>query len=98
MIVRVGTPLACLAMVLTQVGPAGAAPTRQPTPPHRILLVGDSTAETMYPYLRDAGAVHGVEVFSAAVLGCSVIDGRPDLDNGQPYVDTVGDTRRCAGT
>src|SRR5947208_9737442 len=98
MIVQVGMPLACLAMVLAQVGPAAAAPTPQPTPPQRILLVGDSTAETVYPYLRDAGAAHGVEVFSAAVLGCGVIDGQPVLDNGHPYVDTVGDTRRCAGT
>jgi hypothetical protein len=75
-----------------------AAPTQSPPPPQRILLVGDSTAETMFPYLRDAGAAHGVQVFSAAVLGCGVIDGQPVLDDGRPYVDTVGDTRRCAGT
>jgi hypothetical protein len=88
--------LACVPIVLSQVGSAAAAPAQQPPPPQRILVVGDSTAETMYPFLRDVGAARGVEVFSAAVLGCGVISGQPVLEDGRPYVDTVGDTRRCA--
>jgi hypothetical protein len=73
-------------------------PPAPPASPQRILLVGDSTAETMYPYLRDAAAARGIRVFSAARVGCGVIDGQPVLDDGRPYVDVVGDTRRCAGT
>jgi hypothetical protein len=95
-IARVGGLLACVPIVLSHVGPAAAAPA-QPAPPQRILVVGDSTAETMYPFLRDAGAARGVQVFSAAFIGCGVIDGQPVLEDGRPYVDPVGDTRRCAG-
>lgn len=75
---------------------AEVAPVQTPLLPHRILVVGDSTAATLFPYLRQAGMAHGIEMFSAAVLGCGVIDGQPVLDDGRPYVDTVGDTRRCA--
>jgi hypothetical protein len=96
-IARVGGLLACVPIVLCHVGAAAAAPAQQPPPPQRILVVGDSTAETMYPFLRDAGAARGVQVFSAAVIGCGVIDGQPVLEDGRPYVDPLGDTRRCAG-
>jgi hypothetical protein len=92
---RVVALFACVSIVLSEVGAAAAAPPQQKAPPQRILVVGDSTAETMYPFLRDAGAARGVQVFSAAAVGCGVIDGQPVLDDGRPYVDVVGDTRRC---
>ena len=97
MIGRAGALVAFAALTLTAVRPAAAAPNQQPpAPPQRILIVGDSTAETMFPFLRDAAAAHGVEVQSAARIGCSVIDGDPKLDDGRPYVDMYGDTSQCA--
>jgi hypothetical protein len=97
MIVRFVLVVSCAALVILESPPAHAAP-QPPAPPQRILVVGDSTAETFAPFLRDAAAAKGVQVFSAAVVGCSVIDGQPVLDDGRPYVDVVGDTRRCPGT
>src|SRR5262249_57139099 len=95
MIGRVGALVAFGALALSGTRPAPAAPAQQPPPPQRVLVVGDSTAETMYPFLRDAGAGHGIEVESAARIGCSVIDGDPKLDDGRPYVDIYGDTSQC---
>ena len=97
MMARVAALVALAAFAAAAVRPAGAAPNQPPPPPQRILLVGDSTAETMYPFLRDAAAAHGIEVQSAARIGCSVIDGDPKLDDGRPYVDIYGDTSQCAG-
>ena len=88
--------VAFAALACSAVRPAGAAPNQQPPPPQRILVVGDSTAETLFPYLRDAAAAHGIDVESAARIGCSVIDGAPKLDDGRPYVDIYGDTSQCA--
>jgi hypothetical protein len=97
MIARLGGVLACVPIVLSQFGSAAAAPVQQPpAPPQRILLVGDSTAVTLLPFLRDAGAAHGVAVAAAARIGCGVIDGAPKLDDGQPYIDYFGDTTQCA--
>jgi hypothetical protein len=97
MVVRFGLLLSCVTLVVAQAQPAFAATASQaPPPPQRILLVGDSTAETIYPYLRDAAAPRGVDVESAARIGCSVIDGDPKLDDGRPYIDYYGDTTRCA--
>jgi hypothetical protein len=88
--------LACALVMSTQIDAAGAS-LQQPPPPQRILLVGDSTAETIYPFLRDAAAAHGIDVQSAARIGCGVIDGAPKLDDGRPYIDYFGDTSQCAG-
>src|SRR5215207_9152625 len=98
MVVRFGLLLSCVTLVVAQAQPAFAAtPSQAPPPPQRILLVGDSTAETIYPFLRDAAAARGVEVQSAARIGCGVIDGSPKLDDGRPYIDYFGDTSQCAG-
>jgi len=96
-IARVGGLLACVPIVLCHVGAAAAAPAQQPPPPQRILLVGDSTAVTMFPFLRDAGAARDISVGVAGRIGCGVIDGAPKLDDGRPYVDYFGDTSQCAG-
>jgi SGNH domain (fused to AT3 domains) len=97
MVVRFGLLLSCVTLVVVAAQPAFAATASQTAPPpQRILLVGDSTAETLYPFLRDAAAPHGVDVESAARIGCSVIDGDPKLDDGRPYIDIYGDTSQCA--
>jgi hypothetical protein len=97
MIGRAAAVLAFAALTSATIRPAAAAPEQQPpAPPQRILIVGDSTAETMFPFLRDAAAAHGIEVQSAARIGCSVIDGEPKLDDGRPYIDIYGDTSQCA--
>jgi len=99
MVVRFGLLLSCVTLAVVQAQPAFAAtPSQTAPPPQRILLVGDSTAETLYPFLRDAAGAHGVDVESAARIGCGVIDGAPKLDDGRPYVDYYGDTSRCAST
>jgi hypothetical protein len=98
MVVRFGLLLSCVTLVVVHGQTAFAAtPSQTAPPPQRILLVGDSTAETLYPFLRDAAAAHGVDVESAGRIGCSVIDGDPKLDDGRPYVDIYGDTSQCAG-
>jgi hypothetical protein len=96
-IARLGGLLVCVPIVLSPVGSAAAVPTQQPPPPQRILLVGDSTAVTMFPFLRDAGAARGISVGVAGRIGCGVIDGAPKLDDGRPYIDYFGDTSQCAG-
>jgi hypothetical protein len=97
MIGRVGGLLTFVAFAMAPAAPAAAAvPVQQPAPPQRILLVGDSTADTMFPFLRDAAAARGIDVQSAARIGCSVIDGDPKLDDGRSYVDIYGDTSQCA--
>jgi SGNH domain (fused to AT3 domains) len=97
MVIRFGLLLSCVTLVVAQAHPAFAAPASQAPPPlQRILLVGDSTAETLYPFLRDAGAPRGVDVESAARIGCSVIGGDPKFDDGRPYIDIFGDTSQCA--
>jgi hypothetical protein len=93
----IGVLAALVALTITPAAPAAAAPNQQPPPPQRILVVGDSTAETMYPFLRDAAAARGIDVESAARIGCSVIDGDPKLDDGRSYIDIFGDTSQCAG-
>jgi hypothetical protein len=97
-IARIGGLLACVPIALTNVGasPAAATPAQQPPPPQRILIVGDSTAETLFPFLRDAAAPRGISVAAAARIGCGVIDGAPRLDDGRPYIDYFGDTSQCA--
>jgi SGNH domain (fused to AT3 domains) len=94
-IARIGGLLACALILSTRIAAADAAPAQNPPPPQRMLLVGDSTAETMFPFLRDAAAARGVDLESAARIGCSVIDGDPKLDDGRPYVDIYGDTSQC---
>ena len=55
MVVRFGLLLSCVTLVVVHGRPAFAAtPSQTAPPPQRILLVGDSTAETLYPFLRDA--------------------------------------------
>jgi peptidoglycan/LPS O-acetylase OafA/YrhL len=60
---------------------AGSAP----GPPRRIVLVGDSLAESLLPGLKDAATEQGVDLYPASVAGCGVIGGQPVDITGAPY-------------
>jgi hypothetical protein len=66
---------------------AAAAPTGAPVPapPHRIMLVGDSLAESLLPGLKQTAMENGVELVPASVPGCGVIGGQPVDLTGAPY-------------
>ena len=66
---------------------AFAAPAGVPTapPPRRIMLVGDSVAESLLDGLKDAAAEQGVEVYSASVPGCGILGGQPIDLAGAPF-------------
>lgn len=70
-----------------------AAPTVTPptpavgavSPPHRVLVIGDSLAESLIFGLAASAAAHGVEVVSRAYGGCGLLTGIPIDPTGQPY-------------
>jgi hypothetical protein len=66
---------------------AVAAPAGAPTapPPRRIMLVGDSVAESLLDGLRDAAAEQGAELYPASVPGCGILGGQPVDLNGTPF-------------
>ena len=59
------------AALAPQPGAPAAAPAR------RIVLVGDSLAQSLLPGLNDAAIEHGVQLFPASVPGCGVLGGQP---------------------
>jgi len=62
--------------------PAGAAAV---PPPRRIMLVGDSLAESLLDGLRDAAAEQGAQLYPASVPGCGILGGQPVDLSGAPY-------------
>jgi hypothetical protein len=54
-------------------------------PAHRVLVIGDSLAESMLPGLEAGAAARGVEVMSRAFGGCGLLTGLPLDPTGQPY-------------
>jgi peptidoglycan/LPS O-acetylase OafA/YrhL len=62
--------------------PTGAATA---PPPRRILLVGDSLADSLLDGLRDAAAEQGAELYGASVPGCGILGGQPVDLSGAPY-------------
>jgi peptidoglycan/LPS O-acetylase OafA/YrhL len=66
---------------------AYAAPAGVPTapPPKRIMLVGDSVAESLLEGLREAATEQGVQVYPASVPGCGIIGGQPIDVSGTPF-------------
>jgi peptidoglycan/LPS O-acetylase OafA/YrhL len=66
-----------------QQGAPAAAPAR------RIVVVGDSLAQSLLPGLEDAAVEHGVELYPASVPGCGVLGGQP--------VDLAGMTFKWSG-
>ena len=67
--------------------PAFAAPAGVPTapPPKRIMLVGDSVAESLLEGLREAAAEQGVQLYPASVPGCGILGGQPIDLTGTPF-------------
>ncbi len=64
-----------------------AAPVGAPTapPPRRIMLVGDSLAESLLDGLRDTAAEQGVQLYPASVPGCGILGGQPIDLAGAPF-------------
>jgi hypothetical protein len=54
-------------------------------PAHRVLVVGDSLAESLLPGLETAASADGVQLFSHAFGGCGLLTGLPLDLAGQPY-------------
>ncbi len=52
---------------------------------NRVLVVGDSLAESLVPGLQSAASAHGVELSSRAFAGCGLLTGVPLDPTGQPY-------------
>ena len=66
---------------------AFATPVGAPTapPPRRIMLVGDSVAESLLDGLKDAATEQGVELYPASVPGCGIVGGQPIDLAGVPF-------------
>ena len=66
---------------------ASAAPAGVPTapPPKRIMLVGDSVAESLLDGLRETAAEQGAQLYPASVPGCGIVGGQPVDIGGTPF-------------
>jgi peptidoglycan/LPS O-acetylase OafA/YrhL len=66
---------------------APPAPTDTPAAveERRVLLVGDSIAHSLYPFLRDAAGAEGVPLDRLTVAGCGIAGGITTDENGTPY-------------
>ena len=64
----------------------------------RILVAGDSAAHSLIPYLREAAAARGIEVHSAAIEGCGVIEGDLVVPPGSPAPELFIDYTVCPRT
>jgi peptidoglycan/LPS O-acetylase OafA/YrhL len=67
--------------------PALAAPAGAPAvpPPRRIMLVGDSLAESLLDALKAAAAQQGAELYPASIPGCGILGGQPVDLSGAPF-------------
>ncbi len=75
--------------------PPTAPPTTVPPPRHptRVLLLGDSVAASLEPYLGDALTARGITFAAATSPGCGVVTGDPADPQGRP----IEFTRACHG-
>jgi len=55
-----------------------------------VLIAGDSVGHSLFPALQRAGAARGVQVESAALFACPVVDGVPVDDEGKPFPTVPG--------
>src|SRR5262245_35759569 len=77
---------AALAVTLTLAASAGhAVPASADEPARRVLVAGDSVGFSLFPALQLAGVARGVQVDTAALFGCPVVDGAPVDDDGKPF-------------
>jgi len=65
--------------------PPSAVPAVTPATPHRILLVGDSVATSLFPGLQHVAYARGIQVTNGAYAGCGLVTGSPLDPNDQPY-------------
>jgi hypothetical protein len=72
--------LAALALVVTA---SACAPTKKGPPSPRIMLVGDSVADSVAPELEAAFDARGRVFQPAAVKGCAVVRGLVAILDGQ---------------
>ncbi len=63
-------------------------------PAHRILLIGDSTACSLYPGLRAVGRSAGARIDQGSVVGCGVIS--DEVTSERPFIVPSG-TEQCHG-
>ena len=68
-----------------QTAPQALAPGAALPPVHRILLVGDSLAESLLDGFKQAAAENGIELYPASVPGCGVLGGEPVDITGKTY-------------
>ncbi len=59
--------------VQAEIAATGGKGTQRLVAGHRVLLIGDSTACSLFPALRAVGALHGVRVANGTVVGCGVV-------------------------
>ncbi|HEY3095224.1 MAG TPA: SGNH hydrolase domain-containing protein [Acidimicrobiia bacterium] len=86
MLMTPGLRAAALATALGLVAVAGhARPALADETPRRVLIAGDSVGFSLFPALQRAGAARGVQVESAALFACPVVDGVPVDDEGKPF-------------
>jgi peptidoglycan/LPS O-acetylase OafA/YrhL len=64
--------------------PAASAPVT-PATPHRILLMGDSVAGSLFPGLQHVAYMHGIQLTDGSFAGCGLVTGSPLDPNGQKY-------------
>ncbi|MGH8985153.1 MAG: acyltransferase family protein, partial [Acidimicrobiia bacterium] len=53
--------------------------------PPRVLLVGDSVAHSLYPFLQSAAEAQGLPLERVTVAGCGIAGGVATDENGTPY-------------
>lgn len=81
-----GLRAAALATALSLAAAAGhALPASADETSRRVLIAGDSVGFSLFPALQRAGAARGVQVESAALFACPVVDGVPVDDEGKPF-------------
>jgi peptidoglycan/LPS O-acetylase OafA/YrhL len=65
--------------------PVTAVPPVAPATPHRVLLVGDSVAVSLFPGLQRVAYGDGLQLTSGAFAGCGLLTGTPLDPSDQPY-------------
>jgi SGNH domain (fused to AT3 domains) len=81
----IGTALGALSTPAAAAATGVELPRAAVAPAHRVLVIGDSLAESMLPGLQASAAAHGVELMSRAFGGCGLLTGLPLDPTGQPY-------------
>lgn len=77
---------AALAAALILAATAGhTSPASADESARRVLIAGDSVGFSLFPALQQTGAGQSVQVETAALFACPVVDGVPVADDGTPF-------------